>query len=35
MAEFLGRHPRMARIALFTCFAASFALASGAGKKWH
>jgi hypothetical protein len=34
MAKFLGRHPRTARIVLFACFVASFALASGAGKKW-
>jgi hypothetical protein len=35
MAEFLGRHPRTGRVALFACFVVSFALASGAGKKWH
>ena len=34
MAEFLGRHPRTARIVLFACFVVSFALAGGAGKKW-
>jgi hypothetical protein len=34
MMEFLSRHPRSARIVLFVSFLASFALASGAGKKW-
>jgi hypothetical protein len=35
MMEFLSRHPRSARSVLFVSFLASFALASGAGKKWH
>jgi hypothetical protein len=35
MAEFMGRYPRAGRIVLFACFVVSFALASGAGKKWN
>ena len=35
MTEFLGRHPRTGRVVLLACFVVSFALASGAGKKWH
>jgi len=35
MADFLGKHPRTGRVVLLACFVVSFALASGAGKKWH